>query len=212
MKITVFSRMAISIMLLLAMCMPASAAEPLKAENNPNLWIESFPDPYIGWRDRFFYKHTDVEDYYVLSGSPPGTRTSDQKGMWIGVRGKAVSDTKMTLSIKPALGLEATYFSFGVNSHLPRLTITFIDKDDKTIAVSCAPKTGYYVYIPVAVRIKNGLKAIQFYGHGTQISGWVNINNVEVLFGPLPADKDFIIHELQKNQCKVLPTKTKAKK
>jgi len=209
MKTTVFSRTAFATLLISALCIPVLAAEPVKAKNNPNIWIESFPEPYIGWRDRFFYKHTDAEGYYVLCGSKPGTRPNDQKGLWIGVRGTKPTETKMTLSIKPALGLEATYFSLGVNSHLARLNITFIDKNGKTIAVSCTPRTGYYKYVPVAVKIKNGLKAIHFDGHGTQVSGNVNINHVEVIFGKVPKDRDFVIHETQKNQCKVIPTKTK---
>jgi hypothetical protein len=207
MKTTVFSRMAISIMLLLAMCMPVSAAEPVEAKKNPNIWIESFPNPFKSWQDRWFYKHTDAEGYYVLCGHKPDYRPNDQKGVWIGVRGKNPTDKEMTLTIKPALGLEATYFSLGINSHLARLSITFIDKKGKTIAVSCTPKTGYYVYVPVAVKIKNGLSAIHFDGHGAQVSGNVNINHVEVIFGEVPADRDFVIHETQKNQCKVIPAK-----
>lgn len=188
-------------------CIPALAGEPIEAKKNPNVWIERFENPFKGWRDRFFYKHTDVESYYVLCGNKVGHRPSEQKGMWIGVRGKAPTETTMTLHIKPSLGLEASYFSLGVNSHLARLSITFIDKDNKTIAVSCAPTTSYYVYVPVAVRIKNGLKAIHFDGHGSQVSGNVNINDIEVIFGPVPANRDFIIHELQNKQCKVIPTK-----
>ncbi|MBW1811729.1 MAG: hypothetical protein JRJ87_26305 [Deltaproteobacteria bacterium] len=209
MRTTVFSRLAVAMLLILAWCMQAQAAEPVKAKKNPNIWIESFPNPFRGWQDRFFYKHTDAEGYYVLCGHKPDYRPSDQEGLWIGVRGKDPLDSKMTLSIKPALGLEATYFSLGVNSHLARLNITFIDKNGKTIAVSCTPRTGYYKYIPVAVKIKNGLKAIHFDGHGTQVSGNVNINHVEVIFGKVPKDRDFVIHETQKNQCKVIPTKAK---
>jgi len=197
--------MRTTLLLILIWCVPALADQPVEAKKNPNVWIEKFENPFKGWRDRFFYKHTGAESYYVLCGNQPGYRPSDQQGMWIGVRGKPATATTLTLPIKPSLGLEASYFAFGVNSHLTRLTITFIDKDDKTIAVTCAPRTSYYVYIPVAIRIKNGLKAIRFDGHGSQVSGNVNINNVEVIFGKLPPDKDFIIHEMGNNQCHVIP-------
>jgi hypothetical protein len=209
MRTTASRRTALSMLWIFFWCLPAPAGEPVEPKKNPNVWIERFENPFKGWRDRFFYKHTDAESYYVLCGSEPGSRPPDQKGMWIGVRGKAPTDTTMTLNIKPSLGLEASYFSFGVNSHLARLTITFIDKKGKTIAVSCAPKTDYFVYVPVAVRIKNGLKAIHFDGHGSQVSGNVSINDVEVIFGTVPAEKNFIIHELQNNQCKVIPEKKK---
>ncbi|MBW1872883.1 MAG: hypothetical protein JRJ19_12505 [Deltaproteobacteria bacterium] len=207
MRTTVFRLTAISMLWIFSWCIPALADQPIEAKKNPNAWIEKFENPFKGWRDRFFYKHTGAESYYVLCGHKAGYRPSEQKGMWIGVRGKPATATTLTLPIKPSLGLEASYFSLGVNSHLPRLTITFIDKDNKTIAVSCAPTTSYYVYVPMAVRIKNGLKAIRFDGHGSQVSGNVNINNIEVLFGQLPTGKDFIIHEMGNKQCHVIPAK-----
>jgi hypothetical protein len=183
---------------------PSTGPHPI-VEKSPNSWVENFENPFVGWQDRWFYKHTNAEGYYVLCGNRPDYRPSDQQGIWIGARGINPTDRSFTLAIKPSLGLEATYFSFGVNSHLQRLSITFLDKKGKTIAVSCAPRTNYYQYVTVAVKIKNGLSAIRFDGHGTQVSGNVNINHVEAIFGPVPENKKFQIHELQKGKCKVIP-------
>ena len=89
----------------------------------------------------------------------------------------------------------------GVNSHLERMDISFIDKDGKVFAVTCIPRTPYYVYTPIGIVIKKGLKAIHFDGHGGQVPGNVNISNIEVYFGPLPKNKNFLIHEWSDGQC-----------
>lgn len=164
---------------------------------------ESFPDHRPIWKHSFFYRWSNAESYYFLTGSRADIRPNGQHGLWLAIRGVHPSNTpkRMRLRIKPGLGQEISYISFGLNSHLFRTTVSFYDKRGRRFAVSCVPRTGYYVYTQIAVPIRNGLSAIVFDGHGGQVPGNININDVSVTYGKRGSWQRPIIHELSNGQC-----------
>lgn len=184
----------------LSMLVPTAAAAP-------NRWIESFPEDLPRWKQRFFYRYSDAESYYFLTGNARDLRPRGQKGLWLSKRRvpPTMTTTPMRIEIKPAIGKEASFFAIRVNNHLPRLTVRFVDNRGRVFAVSCVPSTRvYYKYNRVAVRLPHGLKAIIFDGHGGQVAGNINVTDVEVAFGKLTRRDTYELHELNDGVCRDL--------
>ncbi|MCA9520308.1 MAG: hypothetical protein KC609_05025 [Myxococcales bacterium] len=188
--------------LLLSSASPGAAPRRL-------VWKESFPDPFRGWRNRFFFRFTNVESYYRQSGTGPFDYRGNTNGVWLATRPPQTNvGPKLRLEIKPSIGLEASYFKIGINSHIPRLTVRFIDRHGRVFAVSCVPRRPYNVYVPVAVRLPRGLRVIEFDGHGHTIRGWVAVNHIEVHFSRPTKQQPTVIHERNGDRCLVLsPTR-----
>lgn len=165
--------------------------------------IERFANDRPVWKHNFFYRLTNAESYYYLTGSKADIRPKGQHGLWLSLRGTPPTQTprRMRLLIKPGLGLEGSFIAFGLNSHLARMTVRFYDKRGRVFAISCVPKTSYYVYTQIAVPIRRGLSAIEFDGHGGQVPGNININDFEVVFGAVSKSRRVIIHEHGQGRC-----------
>lgn len=168
------------------------------------IYHETFPDPLLGWRQRFFHRWTDGENYYIVSsGDRPGYRPSNTPGLWIAKRGlkPLASHHRLTLKTFGPLASEAAYLRIGINSHLARTTVRFLDRQGVPFAETCLPKTNYYVYTPVAVTIRHGLSAIIIDGHGKQVPGNININDITVIIGELPPDRQPVLHLIDDRRC-----------
>ncbi|MCA9521529.1 MAG: hypothetical protein KC609_11175 [Myxococcales bacterium] len=180
---------------------------PMTARAAPNRWVEGFHEDEPRWKSRFFYRYTDAESYYFLTGNRRDIRPRGQKGLWLSKRDTSPNLTvkPMRIAVKPAIGKEASYVAFGVCNHLARLTVRFVDNRGKVFAISCVPQTKkYYQYHRIAVRLKHGLRAIIFDGHGGQVAGNINVNDVEVAFGKLTSRDTFILHETNNGVCRDL--------
>lgn len=181
-----------------------SASDQPLVSKRTRVVVERFQRPFATWRQRFFYRGTNAENYYAVQGGyPDPDKTADSvgPGFYIALRGvhPTPQHTKMRLEIKPSIGLEASYLSMTISSAIAGLKLHFIDRYGRPFAVSCVPQSGKHV--PVAVRIgSRGLSAIIFEGQG-QVPGNVHLREVRVAYGPTGPGYDFLIHEWTGSRC-----------
>lgn len=81
-------------------------------------YLEEFPDPLGGWKDRFLGQYTNLANYYVCWGNPDENyRGNNPCGLWIcdGNTG----DTNSIINFDAGFGATITYFEIGIEAFSP---------------------------------------------------------------------------------------------
>jgi hypothetical protein len=77
-------------------------------------YIENWPDPLGGWRDRYVAQYTNMQNYYVCSGgSDENERGNNPCGLWIC---DGTVDLTCTINFEPSFGATITLLEMGLQA------------------------------------------------------------------------------------------------
>jgi hypothetical protein len=151
---------------------------------------ETFPDPFIGWRSRWFAQNSDARNYYVVAGNPDeNNRGNNPEGLWI-AQGNTIGGSTMDITFDPGFGSLVRSFSFGVEAFV-RQRISIYDSSSSEIGFIVADNGdfGFGHEDVLSVVAPNGISRIRFdsspYGGG-QIEGNTSVDNFRVEIVPEP--------------------------
>jgi hypothetical protein len=170
-----------SLFLLIALCALATTAF---ADD----YLEEFPDPLGGWKTRWLGLNTNMENYYVCTGTPDEDfRGNNPCGLWIC---DGTPDNMSIINFDPAFGATITYFEIGIEIFIDG-TLTVYDMDG-AVAWSAAVPFNYgggeygCNTDPFGGATPNGVSRFELTSAG-QIEGNTAIDNVRVTTGGVVA-------------------------
>ena len=154
----------------------------------PGMLVERFPDPMIGWTNRWFYQNSNAGNYYVAAGNcDENNRGNNPCGVWItdtqvcnGGNGGPVSE----IVFDPGFAAQIESFAFDLSAYIDQRLTIFDVSDNVLLDVPTVVRTddncAGHRY---SVTSNNGVSRIRMdsSGHsGGQIEGDTAWDNVEV--------------------------------
>lgn len=151
-------------------------------------FIETWPDPLGGWRDRWVAQNTNMQNYYVCNGNPDeNNRGNNPCGLW-----PCDGTDPMVLDIvfEPSFGANITLLEMGLQSFING-TLTVYDLSNAVVYTANLPQDynspyGCYCQIYTASGL-NGVSHFTITGGGTQVEGNMAIDDMRVVTGDVVA-------------------------
>jgi len=149
---------------------------------NAALLVEDFADPLGDWTSDWLYLNSNMENYYVASGTcddnyrgnePDGIWVSDDKGC-----GNIITQTPVTINIDSSIGDAATCFSLDTFACYEGGTLTVFDKDGNQQASTMVANDCYNLSYNYQFGLPNGISSFVFDSPGDGIEGNTSIDNV----------------------------------
>lgn len=153
---------------------------------NAQVLTETFDDPLGDWNNRWLYQNSDMENYYIASGSDPDPnyRGNNPEGLWIASPqgfGNGDFDSELVVTFDSAFGATITDIEFGLECFI-NTDITAYDMSGNSLGTLNVPGTGGFDFDHIDVysaSSNNGVSRIVLVGSG-QVSGNTSIDNVSV--------------------------------
>ncbi len=144
-------------------------------------YIETWPDPLGGWRDRWVAQYTNMQNYYVCGGNPDEDyRGNNPCGIW-----PCDGSDPMVLDIifDPAFGANITLLEMGLQA-FTEATLTVYDMDNNVVftenlTTDFSSPYGCYCTLHTA----SGLNGVSHFtiGGGGQVEGNMAIDDMRVI-------------------------------
>jgi hypothetical protein len=149
--------------------------------------VESFDDPFIGWKSRFMGLFSNLQNYYVAMGysQDENYRGNNLDGLWIHDGDLDSNDSYIRFA--PTFAASLTSFAIDIGAHNP-VTLTVYDKDLAVLASwpvpigcsNCQYFGGSNIYYGFSVASSNGIGGFDI----NAAEGGVGIDNIIVTKAP----------------------------
>jgi hypothetical protein len=145
------------------------------------VYEEDFSDPLGDWVSEWLYIGSNLQNYYVASGTcDDNFRGNEPNGLWVSddkVCGSLISSSPVTINIDPALGDTAAYFSLDVFACSDDVSLNIYDRNGALDASVQLPNTCFTMN-NYAFNLSNGISAFEFDTVSSTVEGYTAIDNV----------------------------------
>jgi hypothetical protein len=149
---------------------------------------ESFDVPFPAWQSGWLGTNSNLENYYVVYGSPDTFRGNNPDGLWVADQGPAHRGT-VAITFNPAFGSTLTSFSIDIAGYLP-INLEVFDMSHNVIlntpvVLTFGGTTNPGVYSHYSVNSTNGISGFAFVPPDQNyfVEGNTSIDNVSVFQG-----------------------------